>query len=263
MTPYEQLLEDLRAEHRALAELVDPLSIDALGTPTPAEGWDIADSLAHLAGFDDAATFALTAPEEFAVEVERQISEADDPIAAATERGRRIGPEETRQWWRSSRVALLDAAAGVDPATRVPWYGPPMSAMSFLTARLMETWAHGQDIRDALGVPPLVSNRLRHVAHIGVGARAYSYLANGRAAPDTPVDVVLVGPDGELWRWGPGDAADRLEADALDFCLLVTQRRHRDDLTIGTTGPGAEEWVSIAQAFAGGPGSGREPGQFD
>jgi uncharacterized protein (TIGR03084 family) len=261
-TPYQQLLDDLRAEQEALADLVEPLSIEGLRTPTPAEGWDIADSLAHLAGFDDAATFALTSPEKFAAEVARQLAEADDPIAAATERGRQLGPEATRTWWGQARSALLGAASGVDPKLRVPWYGPAMSAMSFLTARLMETWAHGQDIRDALGVPPLATDRLRHVAHIGVGARAYSYLVRGMEAPEAPVDVVLAAPGGGEWRWGPGDAPDRVEADALDFCLLVTQRRHRDDLDICATGSAAEEWLSIAQSFAGSPGSGRQPGQF-
>lgn len=261
-SPYQQLLDDLSAEHQELADLVEPLSVEELRIPTPAEGWDIADSLAHLAGFDDAATCALTSPDEFAAEVARQLAEGDDPIAAATEHGRQLGPEATRAWWGRARSALLAAAEEVEPKTRVPWYGPAMSAMSFLTARLMETWAHGQDVRDALGVPPLVSDRLRHVAHIGVGARAYSYLVHGMEAPDAPVDVVLAAPGGGEWRWGPGDAPDRVEADALDFCLLVTQRRHRDDLDIRATGSTAQEWLSVAQAFAGGPGSGRQPGQF-
>ena len=137
-----------------------------------------------------------------------------------------------------------------------------MSAMSFVTARLMEVWAHGQDVRDALGVAPAVSARLRHVAHIGVGARAFSYAVNGLDLPPEPIDVALVAPDGSIWSWGPGDAADSVSGPALDFCLLVTQRRHRDDVDLTVVGPRAEEWISIAQAFAGAPGPGRAPGQF-
>jgi uncharacterized protein (TIGR03084 family) len=134
--------------------------------------------------------------------------------------------------------------------------------MSFVTARLMETWAHGQDVRDAAGAPPEVSDRLRHVAHIGVGARPFSHAIRGEEMPPVPVDVVLTGPSGDEWRWGPGDATDRVSGPALDFCLVVTRRRHRDDVGLVVVGDAAEEWMSIAQAFAGPPGSGRRAGQF-
>jgi uncharacterized protein (TIGR03084 family) len=137
-----------------------------------------------------------------------------------------------------------------------------MSVASALTARLMETWAHGQDIADTVGAHREPTPRLRHVAHIGVGARPFSYAAHQLAPPAEPVRVELVGPDGELWTWGPADARDRVTGPALDFCLLVTQRRHRADTAVAAAGPGADLWLSIAQAFAGPPGSGREPGQF-
>jgi uncharacterized protein (TIGR03084 family) len=123
----------------------------------------------------------------------------------------------------------------------------------------METWAHTQDIADALGVTREPTDRLRHVAHIGVGARAFSYAVHGKTPPQTPVRVELTSPDGTLWTWGPGDAAGRVTGPALDFCLLVTQRRHRDDLDLDIEGPAATEWMSIAQAFAGAAGTGRPP----
>jgi uncharacterized protein (TIGR03084 family) len=74
---------------------------------------------------------------------------------------------------------------------------------------------------------------------------------------DTPIRVELTGPDDSLWTWGPPDAADRVTGPALDFCLLVTQRRHRDDLALVIEGPAATEWMAIAQAFAGEAGPGR------
>jgi uncharacterized protein (TIGR03084 family) len=123
----------------------------------------------------------------------------------------------------------------------------------------METWAHTQDIADALGVTREPTSRLRHVAHIGVGARAFSYAAHGQVIPDTPVRVELTAPDGAVWTWGPADAADQVTGNALDFCLLVTQRRHRDDLSLTIAGEAAQHWMAIAQAFAGPPGPGREP----
>ena len=136
-----------------------------------------------------------------------------------------------------------------------------MSAASSLTARIMETWAHTQDIADALGVTRKATPRLRHVAHIGVGARAFSYAVHGKTPPAAPVRVELTGPDGTLWTWGPQDAESRVTGPALDFCLLVTQRRHRDDVALGIDGPAAAEWMTIAQAFAGAAGTGRSPGQ--
>jgi uncharacterized protein (TIGR03084 family) len=134
-----------------------------------------------------------------------------------------------------------------------------MSAASSLTARLMETWAHTQDIADALGLTREPTSRLRHVAHIGVGARPFSYAAHGQTPPQEPVRVELTAPDGTLWTWGPPDAGNRVTGPALDFCLLVTQRRHRDDLALAVNGEAAQHWMAIAQAFAGLPGPGRRP----
>jgi uncharacterized protein (TIGR03084 family) len=156
-------------------------------------------------------------------------------------------------------VAALRA---VDPSTRIPWFGPDMSPASKATARLMETWAHGQDIVDALDLVRPPTKRLYHVAHIGVRALPNSYRTNQRPVPDAPVYVALAAPDGERWTWGDADAADRVEGPALDFCLVVTQRRHVADTDLVVEGAVATDWMSIAQAFAGPPGEGRAPGQF-
>src|SRR5215217_4482432 len=177
--------------------------------------------------------------------------------------GRQVAPSALLASWRSGRAALIETLVSLDPSTRIPWYGPAMGARSFVTARLMETWAHGQDVRDALGAQRQPTDRLRHVAHIGVGARPFSYVANGREPNETPVRVELVGPSGDTWTWGPEEAADRVTGPALDFCLLVTQRRHRDDVAVTAQGAAADEWLDIAQSFAGPPGEGRQPGQFD
>ena len=160
------------------------------------------------------------------------------------------------------RSRFIEAAAGLDPATRVAWYGPSMSVASFVTARLMETWCHGQDVRDAVGLPPAAGPRLRHIAHLGVRTHANSYLANCREVPAGVPRVELTAPDGSLWSWGEPGVTDRIAGSALDFCLVVTQRRHRADTDLVITGPLAEEWMSLAQAFAGPPGDGRRAGQF-
>jgi uncharacterized protein (TIGR03084 family) len=159
-----------------------------------------------------------------------------------------------------ARSAFVATFRGIDPKTRLPWYGPDMSALSSATARLMETWAHGQDVADALGRRREPTDRLRHIAHLGVQAAGFSFVLNGRPVPTTLVRVELVAPSGARWEWGPPDTADRVTGTALDFCLTVTQRRHVSDTALTVTGPVATEWISIAQTFAGAPGTGRAPG---
>jgi uncharacterized protein (TIGR03084 family) len=134
-----------------------------------------------------------------------------------------------------------------------------MSAASSVTARLMETWAHGQDVFDAVGLVRRPTARLRHVAHLGVATRGWSFRLRGLPVPGTPVRVELTGPDGDLWTWGPEDAADRVSGPAEDFCLLVVQRRHRSATALVVTGPVADQWLDVAQAYAGDPGPGRPP----
>jgi uncharacterized protein (TIGR03084 family) len=253
------LTDDLADETAALRQILGPLTDADWQRPTPAPGWTISDQVSHLAYFDQAAISAATDPDGFAADIRRNGPPDPDAIAR---RYRELSVADLSDWFARSRAELLSVFAGLDPALRVPWFGPSMSAASALTARIMETWAHGQDIADTVGVRRTPTHRLRHVAHIGVSARAFSYAANGLPARADPVRVELTAPSGELWSWGPADAADRVTGPALDFCLLVTRRRHPDDTAVRATGPAASQWLTIAQAFAGPPGRGRVPGQF-
>ena len=253
----DTLCDELTAEHEDLDRIVADADLEV---PTPAPGWAVRDQITHLWFFDQRALMALTDPDAFRVDAEALLRSGTD---VANEQGRDLPSEELLDRWRADRRHLVDVARTVDPKLRVPWYGPAMGARSFITARLMETWAHGQDVVDGLHAHRAPTDRLRHVAHIGVGARPFSYVANGREPNEAPVRVELVGPSGDEWTWGPEDAPDRVTGPALDFCLLVTQRRHRDDLAVVAEGANADEWLGIAQSFAGPPGEGRRPGQFD
>jgi uncharacterized protein (TIGR03084 family) len=253
------LAADLAAESAVTRALVAGLDEACWHTPTPAAGWDIADQISHLAYFDEVAVRSAVHPEEFKTELAAAADTVDPDAIAARFRGR--SGAQLLEWFDTTRTDLIRTFADLDPRARLPWFGPAMSAASSLTARIMETWAHTQDIADALGITREPTPRLRHVAHIGVGARVFSYAARGKTPPGTPVRVELTGPDGEQWAWGPADATDRVTGPALDFCLLVTQRRHRDDLALTVEGPAAAEWMAIAQAFAGAPGPGRPPGR--
>jgi uncharacterized protein (TIGR03084 family) len=176
--------------------------------------------------------------------------------------GRSMHPTELLERWRRERAQLVAALEVLDPKHRVPWFGPDMSAASKVTARLMETWAHGQDVADALRVTREPTDRLKHVCHIGVRALPFAYSIRQKEVPTEPIRVEVTSPSGELWTWGPGDATNVVRGSALDFALLVTQRRHREDTDVVATGSVADEWLSIAQAFAGPPGKGRKAGQF-
>lgn len=256
------VIADLRAECSALDAVVAPLAEADWARPTPADGWTIAHQIGHLAWTDDVAALAATDPEEFHAELNRALAEFDGYVDRAAAERAAAPPKTLLADWRAGRDTLVDALAGVAPGTKIPWFGPPMSATSMATARLMETWAHGQDVADTVGTQREPTDRLRHVAHIGVGARGYSYVVNGREVDATPVRVELDAPSGARWSWGPEDAPDRISGPALDFCLAVTQRRHRDDTALVITGPVATDWMSIAQAFAGDAGTGRKAGEF-
>jgi uncharacterized protein (TIGR03084 family) len=254
------LLADLAAEGDALDAAVAELEDVAWLTPTPAEGWTVAHQIAHLAWTDEQALLAVTRPEQFTA----ALTSPDAPLetmvdkAAAAGAGEDPGALLTR--WRAGRMALAAELRDLPPGRRVPWYGPPMSAPSMATARLMETWAHGLDVTDALSMPPSLSLRLRHVVHLGIRTRDFAFAQHGLPAPADPFRVELTGPDGSLWSWGPEDAAQRVTGPALDFCLRVTRRRHRADLALEATGPDADRWLDVAQAFAGPPGEERPAG---
>jgi len=257
-----ELLADLNAECGELDALVADLPEADWRRETPAPGWTIAVQIGHLAWTDDIATLAATDADAFAAALAAVAAEFETYVdRAAAERATPPGAE-ILAGWRAGRKALVEALSAVPPGTKLPWFGPPMSAMSMATARLMETWAHGQDVADTLGAQRPITDRIRHVAHIGVRARDYAYLIRDEKPPADPFRVELVGPSGDLWTWGPEDALQRVTGPALDFCLLVTQRRHRNDLALVAEGSDADHWLDIAQAFAGPSGDGRTPGQF-
>jgi uncharacterized protein (TIGR03084 family) len=256
------ILADLAAQSAAIDALVADLHPAAWRTATPSPGWTIAFQVAHLSWTDEAALAAARAPERFTAALREAAADPSGYVDGAAAVGAGQEPADLLRNWRSGRAALIEVLGQVPVGQKLPWFGPPMSPASMATARLMETWAHGLDIADALGAALPATGRLLHVAHLGVRTRDFAFLLGDRTPPAEPFRVELTGPDGETWSWGPETAAQRVSGPALDFCLLVTQRRHRADLALTATGSGADEWLDIAQAFAGLPGAGRRPGQF-
>jgi uncharacterized protein (TIGR03084 family) len=258
----DEVVGDLHDECEALDTIVARLDQAALERATPCEGWRVCDQIAHLAFFDDATTLAILDAARFADEVRAAFADMTSYEARYIERGRALDQHGLLAWWRAARRTLLETLGSVDPRRRVPWYGVTMSAVSVATARLMETWSHGQDIVDALALQRPATDRLRHVAFLGARTRAYAYAARGLTPPPEPVRIELVLPSGARWTDGDEQAANRVAGLAVDFCLVVTQRRHVLDTALHVQGTAAEAWMRIAQAFAGPPGSGRIAGQF-
>lgn len=252
----EELLVDLVAETRSVDTLLAPLAPEQWELPTPAAGWAIRDQVSHLAYFDETVALAVVDEDAFRASAAEATARGTDFADEIAKDFRAMPAGELLDWFRKARRAMVATFRAADPGRKVPWYGPSMSLASSITARLMETWAHGQDIADALGVTRAPTVRLRHIAHLGVRTFPFSFTVRGLPVPDRPVRVELAAPDGGTWTWGE-HAENAVTGDALDFCLVVTQRRNVADTGLWVTGPVATEWMAVAQAFAGPPGPGR------
>lgn len=254
-----EVLADLAAEGDVLDAVTEALDDQDWRTPTPAQGWDVAAQIAHLAWTDEATVAAATGSPEW----DRLLAEVSDDLSAAVDRAALAGaaapPAELLSRWRRSRLALDEALRQVPEGERIPWFGPPLRATSAATARFMETWAHSLDVHEALGVEPRRTDRVRHVALLGVLTRGFAFTTHGHQPPQEPVHVSLTLPSGASWTHGEPAATNVVRGSAHDFALRVTQRRHRDDLDLVAQGPVADAWLDLAQAFAGPPGAGRAP----
>ncbi|WP_230466279.1 TIGR03084 family metal-binding protein [[Actinomadura] parvosata] len=243
----DRALDDLVAEGDELDALV--AAEDDWSKPTPAVGWTIAHQIAHLAAADANVLIALRAPEEFDAVLKQAEAAgsryADLDAAAGAARPRSVLLEQWRAGRREVAARLRDV-----PADQVfPWYGSQADATLMVPLRLMETWAHGQDVFDTLGVEHRPTNRLRHVALLGVMGRELSFHAAQLPPPAEPFRVELTGPDGETWAWGPEDAAQRVQGSALDFCLRVTRRRPLAETGLTAVGQDARTWLDVARVF--------------
>jgi len=251
-----EIVAELTEESLDLDAIVAGLSTADWGRDTPAVGWTIAHQIAHLAWTDRIALLAITDPAAFAVHLSDVLAAPETFVDIAAQQTL-AEPADLLATWRTGRAELATALLGVPRGQRIPWYGTSMSPGSMATARIMETWAHGLDVADTLGITRKPTSRLRHIAFLGHRTLGYAFLAHGRPVPEAPVRLELTAPDGSLWTFGPEDATDRVTGPALDLCLLVTQRRNRADLRLSAQGAVADEWLDIAQAFAGPPGAGR------
>jgi uncharacterized protein (TIGR03084 family) len=253
------VLGDVATEAARLDALVAPLGADGWARPTPAPGWSVAHQIAHLAWTDEMAVLAATDRRAWDVAVEEAIEDATGFVDKAADRGAAAPHDALLERWRSGRERLAGVLGAVPDGERLPWFGPPMSAMSMATARFMETWAHGRDVAAGLGATLPADDAVRHVVHLGVRTRDFAFANSGMQPPERAFRVELRLPSGAQVEYGHADSPETVSGSAYDFALLVTQRAHRRDLDLRASGTAADRWLDIAQAFAGPAGAGRAP----
>ncbi|WP_103502623.1 MULTISPECIES: TIGR03084 family metal-binding protein [unclassified Streptomyces] len=262
MKPPAVILEDLATDIEETAELVAGLDEDAWLTPTPAPGWTVTDQIAHLTFIFHLAGTAGSDPAGFASLVEGASEDFEGAVRAALLGFRDFPPAELLGRYRALGRGSVESLAAVPAGETVPWLVNPLPAPVLAAAGIMEVFAHGQDIADALGVRREPTGRLYHLVWFASLTRDFGYLARGLTPPSDPLRIEVTAPDGETWAHGPEDAVNVVTGPAHDFCLLVTRRRHRDDLALRSHGQIADDWLNLAQAYRGSPGEGRRPGQF-
>ncbi len=255
---------DLIAEQSALDAIMAPMAAADWELATPSPRWAVRDQIGHLIYFDHTAALAISDPEAFTAHRDEFIAAAFGSAEAADEftlgKTRAMPVDQLLAYWRECRQELADAAATCGDSDRIGWYGPSMSAKSFLTARLMEVWAHGQDICDTVGVEWVPTDRLRHIAQLGYITRGWTYMNRQLEMPEGDVRVELVAPSGDTWVYGPDDADATVAGSALDFCLVTSQRRNVAQTGLVIEGDIARDWLEMAQLFAGPPTDPPAPG---
>ena len=259
-----QLAQDLRDEGDDLRATLATLSADDWRRPTPFTDWTAEDVIQHLTVGDFMNILSMTEPDRFvAVLEERQAARASGQRSSGTEFLDEPvgGGAELLAQWHTRLNNLCDLFAGADPKARMKWVGPDMSIRSAATARLMETWAHGQDIYDLLRLPREATDRIRNIAVLGVNTFGWTFQNRGLEPPGPPPCVHLKSPSGATWVWHEDNQSDRIEGPALDFCQVVTQGRNIAEVNLDVSGEVANAWMEIAQCFAGPPETPPPPGQ--
>lgn len=258
----QDIFAALKAEGDSVDHLVAQLEEESWGTPTPAEGWTVAHQIAHLAATFRMAGLAAAAPDEFRRLMSQLSDSFESNVQAALAPYLAQPPNRLLAAWRDERASTEKALAAVPEGALLPWLVRPIPAPVLAAAGMMELFGHGQDIADALGAQRQHTDRLRYLVEFAVRTWDFGYLARGLTVPDTQFQFCITAPSGALWELGPAAAEQTITGPATDLCLLVTRRRHRDDLALTAVGSEADRWLDLAQAYRGPAGPGRRPGQF-
>lgn len=258
-----EILSDLVAEQQQLDQFLQTLRDRQWSTQTPAEGWTIQDTVSHLAYTEALAAEVI---EQGAARLaEEHIENLDEWTLRGVQQGRGRRHQEIIEWWRFGRADVVEALSRIPASQRIPWLHGDMSARSFASVRLMETWAHGLDVKFAmLGrmVPleeppqedeeadPLADTpRLRHIASLGQRSLPFAFEQAGEEFPDSGIRVEVMGPLYAAWRFGPEDTDHVIKGMAGDWCRVVVRRQDASDTGLKAVGKYAERALEIARAY--------------
>jgi len=249
-----QQAHDYLEEAATLAGVLENRPDSVFETVTLFKSWTINDVIGHLHMFDVAALKTLESAQAF------QAFFA--PIKAGLGQGMSLletqypylGDLRGRplfEIWHDTTEKLGQAYANADPRQRVEWAGPEMSALSSITARQMETWAHGHEVFDVLGMQRKETDRIKNICHLGVVTFGWTFINRKIPVPEPAPYVRLTSPSGEDWEWNEPSSKNSVVGKASEFAQVVTQVRNIKDTSLYMTGEAAQIWMTIAQCFAG------------
>jgi uncharacterized protein (TIGR03084 family) len=260
---------DFREEAAELYCFLQTLTPEDWDKPTLFMDWTPWDVVAHLHYFDEVSTASAEGEEAFAGRRKALMDSVGSGISTKDLQRKALGhlsSAELLEAWKTTCDELSTALGELDPKARLPWFGPDMGASMFTTARYMETWAHSQEIYDLKKVERTHSDRIQNIVAIGVKTFGWTFVNRKIEIPGPPPYLRLTAPSGAIWEYNApvgvdgANVADRIEGDAVDFCLAVTQVRNVRDTNLSVVGDVATEWMAIAQGFAGAPTDPPAPG---
>lgn len=253
-------VDDLRAEGAELAALMATLPEEDWQRSTTFKSWTIYDVIAHLHFSDHMGITTIESGDAFkALMADMQGSGL--PFVEYTRQWLgNVSAAELLERWKTLLDELCDRLGSLDPQTRLTWAGPGMKPRMFTTARQMETWAHGWEIYDCLRLERVHGDRIKNIAAIGVRTFGWTFANRGRELPGNPPFVRLTAPSGAIWEWNDPTADSSVIGSAVEFCQVVTQVRNVADTALEVVGKSAQEWMAIAQCFAGAPEDPPAPG---
>lgn len=252
-----QQAHDFRDECAALNTILEPLNDADFQRETLFKSWTVNDVMQHLHIFNVMADWSAFQPEKFQAEYGRLREMMNQPggsmVKATNVVLDGLSGQALRQAWAETIDEMTPRFAQADPKARVKWAGPDMSVRSSITARLMETWAHAQEVYDVLGLERAEHDRIRNIAHLGVNTYGWTFVNRKEEVPQPMPYVRLTAPSGDIWEYGEPSETERVEGAGVEFCQVVAQTRNIADTSLQVTGPNATRWMSIAQCFAGAP----------
>ncbi len=250
-----QQATDFLDESAALFALLAPLAETDFDTPTQFKGWTINNILRHLHVWNIAADLSLRDETAFGAFISAMMAGVRGGKLPEFEAAylNDLSGHDLKNAWIKRATQIAGAFAAADPKLRVKWVGPEMSALSSITARLMETWAHAQAIYDVLGVERLDTDRIANIVRLGVNTWGFTW-KNRRMEPPGPMPFLrLQAPSGVIWQYGEESESGMITGTATEFCQVVTQCRNIVDTVLEVNGEVAHQWMAVAQCFAGPP----------